>query len=50
MQVLGAYEETESTLHFILSCHSGLREIPLHENDEKTNDESSRCMMIQGGL
>lgn len=35
MQVLGAYEETESTLHVLLSCHSGLREIPLHKNDEK---------------
>lgn len=35
MQVLGAYEDAESTLHVLLSCHSDLREIPLHKNYEK---------------
>lgn len=35
MQVVGVYEETESTLHVLLSCCSGLREISLHKNDEK---------------
>lgn len=35
MQVPGAYEEAEATLHALFSCCSGLKETPLHKNDNE---------------
>lgn len=46
MQVVGAYEEKESTLHVFLLCHISLREIPYHKNDEKMIKVNARWCRV----